>query len=95
MSELPGDLQYTGDHEWLRREDDGNVTVGITDLGPVRLRGHRVFTVLDEVVEHIDGTTDHERHVENEGFPAAIVRWQLGVLFVSERSVSLSRTVRS
>ena len=31
MSELPGDLQYTSDHEWLRREDDGNVTIGITD----------------------------------------------------------------
>ena len=31
MSELPGDLLYTDDHEWLRREDDGSVTVGITD----------------------------------------------------------------
>ena len=25
MSELPGDLLYTNDHEWLRREDDGTV----------------------------------------------------------------------
>ena len=31
MSELPGDLLYTNDHEWLRREDDGSVTIGITD----------------------------------------------------------------
>ena len=31
MSELPGDLQYTSDHEWLRRGEDGNVTIGITD----------------------------------------------------------------
>jgi glycine cleavage system H protein len=31
MSELPGDLTYTKEHEWLRREDDGSVTVGITD----------------------------------------------------------------
>ena len=31
MSDLPGDLLYTKDHEWLRREDDGSVTIGITD----------------------------------------------------------------
>ena len=32
MSELPGDLQYTREHEWLRREDDGSVTIGISAL---------------------------------------------------------------
>jgi glycine cleavage system H protein len=26
----PENLQYTDTHEWLRREDDGTVTVGIT-----------------------------------------------------------------
>ena len=31
MSEVPGELKYTRDHEWLRLEDDGTVTVGITD----------------------------------------------------------------
>ena len=31
MSELPGDLLYTNDHEWLRRESDGSVTIGITE----------------------------------------------------------------
>ena len=31
MSDLPGDLLYTKDHEWLRREEDGSVTIGITD----------------------------------------------------------------
>ena len=29
MSELPGDLLYTREHEWLRREDDGNVSIGV------------------------------------------------------------------
>jgi glycine cleavage system H protein len=29
MSELPGDLLYTSEHEWLRRESDGNVTIGV------------------------------------------------------------------
>lgn len=28
---LPADLQYTASHEWVRRETDGTVTVGITD----------------------------------------------------------------
>ena len=31
MSEIPDDLKYTVDHEWLRVEDDGSITVGITD----------------------------------------------------------------
>ena len=31
MDELPGDLVYTSDHEWLRKEEDGSVTIGITD----------------------------------------------------------------
>ena len=31
MSELPGDLTYTKEHEWLRKEEDGSFTVGITD----------------------------------------------------------------
>ena len=31
MSELPGDLKYTKEHEWLRQEEDGSVTVGVTD----------------------------------------------------------------
>ncbi len=28
--ELPKDLKYTNEHEWVRMEDDGTVTVGIT-----------------------------------------------------------------
>ena len=31
MSELPGDLKFTKEHEWLRQEEDGSVTVGVTD----------------------------------------------------------------
>ena len=31
MSELPGDLKYTKDHEWVRVEEDGTVKIGITD----------------------------------------------------------------
>ena len=31
MSDIPADLKYTTDDEWVRVEEDGTVTVGITD----------------------------------------------------------------
>lgn len=31
MSNIPADLRYAKSHEWVRRESDGTVTVGITD----------------------------------------------------------------
>ena len=31
MSELPNDLLYTADHEWIKVHADGTATVGITD----------------------------------------------------------------
>jgi glycine cleavage system H protein len=31
MSEAPGNLKYSSEHEWVRLEDDGSVVVGITD----------------------------------------------------------------
>lgn len=31
MSEVPENLRYTSEHEWVRLEDDGSVVVGITD----------------------------------------------------------------
>ena len=37
MSELPGDLKYTKEHEWLRQEEDGTVTIGITDHAQKRI----------------------------------------------------------
>mgnify|MGYP001818127152 CR=1 FL=1 len=48
MSELPGDLLYTKDHEWLRREDDNSVTIGITDHAQAAL-GDLVYVELPEV----------------------------------------------
>jgi len=47
MSEMPGDLQYTKDHEWLRREEDSSVTVGITDHAQSAL-GDLVYVELPE-----------------------------------------------
>lgn len=31
MSNVPDDLRYTAEHEWVRLEADGTATIGITD----------------------------------------------------------------
>ncbi|GGY33399.1 glycine cleavage system H protein [Bacterioplanes sanyensis] len=48
MSNIPQDLKYVKSHEWLRLEDDGSVTVGITDYAQQQL-GDVVFVELPEV----------------------------------------------
>ena len=52
MSELPGDLMYTKDHEWLRREDDGTVSIGVTDHAQAAL-GDLVYVELPEVGQDV------------------------------------------
>jgi len=47
MSEIPSDLKYTKDHEWLREQDDGSWAVGITDHAQTAL-GDLVFVELPE-----------------------------------------------
>ncbi len=47
MSEVPSELKYTKSHEWLRLEDDGLVTVGISDHAQ-ELLGDLVFVELPE-----------------------------------------------
>ena len=48
MSEIPSELRYTKSHEWVRDEDDGTVTVGITDHAQ-ELLGDLVFVELPEI----------------------------------------------
>ena len=48
MSEIPTDLRYTKSHEWVRLEEDGTVTVGISDHAQEAL-GDLVFVELPEV----------------------------------------------
>ena len=48
MSQTPSELRYAITHEWARREDDGTVTVGITDHAQEAL-GDVVFVELPEV----------------------------------------------
>ncbi len=53
MNELPGDLLYTAEHEWLRREEDGSVTIGITDHAQSAL-GDLVYVELPELGQDLD-----------------------------------------
>lgn len=45
---IPADLRYTESHEWVRRESDGTVTVGITDHAQSAL-GDLVYLELPAV----------------------------------------------
>ena len=47
MSKFPDDLKYTSSHEWVKLEDDGSVTVGISDHAQQAL-GDIVFVELPE-----------------------------------------------
>lgn len=47
MSNIPTDLKYTKSHEWVRKEADGRVTVGITDHAQ-DLLGDMVFVEVPE-----------------------------------------------
>ena len=45
---VPSDLQYSTDHEWVRKLDDGLVRIGITDYAQDAL-GDVVFVEVAEV----------------------------------------------
>lgn len=48
MSQTPSELKYASSHEWARLEEDGTVTIGITDHAQEAL-GDVVFVELPEV----------------------------------------------
>lgn len=48
MSEIPPDLTYTAEHEWVQRVGDDTVRVGITDFAQSSL-GDVVFVQLPDV----------------------------------------------
>ena len=47
MGDMPGDLKYSKSHEWLRANDDGSVTIGITDHAQEQL-GDLVYVEVPE-----------------------------------------------
>ena len=48
MSNIPAELKYSKEHEWLHKEADGTYTVGITEHAQ-ELLGDMVFVDLPEV----------------------------------------------
>ena len=48
MSNIPVELKYAKSHEWARTNDDGSVTVGISDSAQDQL-GDMVFIEVPEV----------------------------------------------
>ena len=53
MSEVPSDLRYTKNHEWVQLNDDGTVTVGITDHAQDQL-GDMVYVEVPEVDHELE-----------------------------------------
>ncbi|MGI9327484.1 MAG: glycine cleavage system protein GcvH [Pseudomonadales bacterium] len=54
MSEIPTECRYASTHEWARLEEDGTVTVGITDHAQTAL-GDVVFVELPEEGQQLVG----------------------------------------
>ena len=52
MQEIPGDLKFMKSHEWARVEDNGTVTVGISDHAQ-GLLGDLVYVELPSVGDEV------------------------------------------
>jgi glycine cleavage system H protein len=52
MSNIPVELKYSKSHEWVRQNDDGSVTVGISDNAQDQL-GDMVFIEVPEVGQSV------------------------------------------
>ncbi|TCT23468.1 glycine cleavage system protein GcvH [Thermomonas haemolytica] len=53
MSEIPGDLKFLKSHEWIRVEDGGKATVGISDHAQ-GLLGDLVYVELPNVGDTVE-----------------------------------------
>ncbi len=53
MKEIPGDLKFLKSHEWARVEDNGHVTVGISDHAQVQL-GDLVYVELPGIGDRVE-----------------------------------------
>ncbi|MFO8029368.1 MAG: glycine cleavage system protein GcvH [Cyclonatronaceae bacterium] len=77
----PKELKYTREHEWVRDNGDGTVTVGITDFAQSEL-GDIVFVEIDKVGESVDkddifGTVEAVKTVSELYMPVSgeILEW--------------------
>jgi glycine cleavage system H protein len=53
MSNIPAELKYTQSHEWIRVEDDGSLTIGITEHAQ-GLLGDMVFVELPDIGDEFE-----------------------------------------
>jgi len=63
MSDLPSELKYSKEHEWVRIDSDGSAIVGITDHAQ-ELLGDMVYIELPEVGDNV-ATGDETGVVES------------------------------
>lgn len=52
MSDIPSELKYSKEHEWVRLDAEGCAIIGITDHAQ-ELLGDMVYIELPEVGEHV------------------------------------------
>ncbi len=57
MSDVPAELYYAKSHEWVRKNDDGTLTVGISDHAQ-ELLGDLVFVDVPDVGSCFDQAED-------------------------------------
>ncbi len=57
MSEIPAELKYASSHEWARLEEDGTVTVGISDHAQEAL-GDVVYVEQPELGQTVDAQAE-------------------------------------
>ncbi len=57
MADIPNNLKFLDSHEWARLEDDGTVTVGISDHAQ-ELLGDIVFVELPDIGKNIEKKDD-------------------------------------
>lgn len=72
---FPKDLKYTKEHEWIRDNGDGTVTIGITDFAQSEL-GDIVFVELESegsefVKDEVFGTVEAVKTVSELFSPVA------------------------
>ena len=54
MSNIPSELQYTKEHEWVLENPDGTVRIGITDYAQAAL-GDIVYIQLPKIDGQVQG----------------------------------------
>ena len=71
---FPDDCRYTNEHEWIRLDDDGIATIGVTDYAQQEL-GDIVFVELEEGfegdAEEVFGTVEAVKTVSDLFMPVA------------------------